>query len=159
MPQFGSILLLCQYLLAQPLAAWLMFPCHIKTHGHPCGKQKISLIILNLLRAVMGVGYSTIPKLPLVKQQSWQIGLCILFPVFKKFNMWWLSKLALKASEGEIQKSSLMTIICVGFHHSFSLALLLSSNEINKATAYMVMCSDFIFNTWSFLKIIKNTFE
>ena len=50
--------------------------------------------------------------------------------------------------------SNLVTIICVGYHHSFSLAVLLSSNELNQTMAYMLMSSDFLFNTWSCLKMI-----
>ena len=88
MPRFSDILLMFTYLLVQPLATWLMFRSDFKTHGHPYRKKIFSLIALEWLRLGMGIKYRIIPKLPLVKHESWQMCLGIVFPVFEKFNMW-----------------------------------------------------------------------
>lgn len=92
MPETGSICYLLTFLLVVPLATWFMFPTEFKAHGHPCRKQIFSFIVLFVLRIVMAIGYNKIPKLPLIKHETWQLSLGILFPACKKFNMWWNSK-------------------------------------------------------------------
>ena len=116
-------------------------------------KQILSYLCLCWLRALVGVMYTKLPALK--EQENIQRWLVIFLPVLKKFNFWWHEKLLLKVTQRKKMISCLNTIITVGFIHSFALTILLGSVDINRAAAYLLMLSDFGWNTWAFIKILK----
>ena len=63
----------------------------------------------------------------------------------------------MRVTNGDKITSNINTIIAVGYMHSFSLTLLLGSQNIDFVTSCMMILSDFGLNTWCLLlKIIRS---
>ena len=58
----------------------------------------------------------------------------VFLPLVKRFNVWWHRKISFKVFGTENEFVGFGSIIVVGYLHSFSLALLLGSSEINGST-------------------------
>ena len=155
MPFHGDLTTLLTYLVHFPLSFWFLFPSNMRRKKTSTRKQILQYIQLITLRILVGIGYTKLPSIPLMKYGNLQWTLGILLPLLKKFNLWWHAKMVLKVSKDNKEVADVDTIISVGILHSFGLALLLGSSKISNITAYIIMISDFLLNAWSCRKIIK----
>ena len=155
MPNNGIIWLFLIYLLVQPVANWMMFPSNIKKKESYYRKRIMLLLVFNLLRIIMGLGYTNIPKLPMVRYEKWQWTLAIFFLLFKKFNLKWTSSYIRWAFESDNENGTIENSIVVGFMHSQSLTIVLGSSQISKLTTFILIISDTFINGLSFKQIVK----
>ena len=155
MPNNGIIFWFLYYLFFQPLANWCMFPSNVKKHGNSYRKKIISMIIFSNLRVIMAIGYSLIPKLPIVKNENWQWSICILFPLFKKFNMRWNSKFINWAFDCDKEIGIIESIILVEIVHSQSLTIVLASSQISQFITYILIVTDSMISSWFLRSIIR----
>jgi len=102
----------------------------------------------------MGVGYSKMPSLLNMVHPNYQWCLAIFFTLLKKFNIWWYTELARKASGGQENIARPVAIYGICVMHSISLTVLLGAN-ITSTAAYLLMACDCIINTVSCVKIVK----
>ena len=116
-----------------------------------------------VLRCLLATSYAQVTTLMLIEQEYMQPKgllagiLGVFLPIVKKLNIWWHRKISLQVYGNENEFVELGSIIVVGYLHSFSLALLLGSSQIDgsKYTKYVIMFSDCIFNSLLLLKILK----
>ena len=155
MPFTGQIQVLMLFFFFVPLSIWLQFPSSIKKQN-PTVKKQISLYIrLLFLRLLTLLVYTKLPAVFLGDKVHLQWLLVIFLPLWKKFCLWWNEKMALKISLSHKFVSKINSIIWVGFAHSFSITLVLASTKIHLITACLLMLSDFMFNLWSLMKILR----
>ena len=155
MPFTGQVQVLMVFLFFVPLSIWLQYSLSIKKQN-PSVKQQISLYVrLLFLRLLTLVVYTKLPALFLGDKTQLQWLLVIFLPLWKKICLWWNEKMALKITLGHKFVSKINSIIWLGFAHSFSITLVLASTKIHLITACLLMLSDFMFNLWSLMKILR----
>ena len=94
------------------------------------------------------------PSLLNMVHPNYQWCLAIFFTLLKKFNIWWYTELARKASGGQENIARPVAIYGICVMHSISLTVLLGAN-ITSTAAYLLMACDCIINTVSCAKIVK----
>ena len=157
MPFNGQIHLGLMYLLVIPVSIWFLFSSSVRNRNPSLKHQIISYIFLFKLRAAIGILYTKLPAVFLVRNARVEWGLIFLLPVLKKFNLWMHRKLVIKVTNGDKMISNINTLIAIGYMHSFSLTLLLGSRRIDFLTSCLIVVSDFGFNSWSLLmKILRS---
>ena len=163
MPHIGVLCYVAHGLIFWPVSIWFLFPSNMRDGCTSSRKKILWYICLMMLRSLMAASYTKVTLLLLIESEH--IGprellglyLGILLPLIKKFNTWWYRKIALRILGSENELVDFGSIIVVGYLHSFSLALLLGSSEINGLTytKYLLIVGDCIFNTWTLFSILR----
>ena len=164
MPFAGLFCYTLEYFVFWPTSFWLLFPSDVRSgNGSSYRKKILWFTCLMMLRCLLATSYTKVTILFQFEQDYMQPNgllagiLGVFLPLVKKFNVWWHRKISFKVFGTENEFVGFGSIIVVGYLHSFSLALLLGSSEINGSTytKYLIMFSDSIFNTWTLLSILR----
>ena len=137
------------------LIFWFLFPPNIGPNDNQFRTRLLVFISFIPLETFIGLGYSIIPSVLRITPLNIQWCIGIFLPLLKKFNIWWTTKIGIKATDCDTQSAIIIMIINVGCMHSCSTAILLGSTRLAPETAYVIMVIDCLVNTVSCVNIIR----
>ena len=139
--------------IGEYLALWFSFPRGWRKNGTFRKRLKYFLVAFALAN-ILTVEYNVIAKFLLIIDDNYQWIIALTLPIFGEFNVWIVTLLATKASDGDKRRTEVTCAHMMGTRHALFLAVTLGSIA-TPTSSKLILASDFLINLFIVMRLIR----